>query len=128
GRPWGQVTVRAMVKETLASPGRQDATTGIGHGNEAVEIGHLPSRAGGQATELGEHYIALDRVGAVLGRGRRCPVQAGVDPVLFPAPVPRREDLRPDALDGVFPGGEALPGLSGPREAVVGEAVPVRCV
>jgi hypothetical protein len=116
------------VKETLASPGRQDAPTGVGHGDEAVEAGHLPSRAGGQAAELGEHDIALDRVGALVGRGRRRPVQARVDPVLLAAPVPRREDLRPDALDSVFPGGEALPGLSGPLEAVVGERVPARCV
>src|SRR5215472_946845 len=70
GGPGGEVTVRAKVKETLASPGRQDAANGVSHGDEAVEAFHLPGRAGSQATELGEHYIALDRVGAFLRRGR----------------------------------------------------------
>src|SRR5690348_1244654 len=71
------------------------------------------------------HHVVLDRVPAHLGR-RGGPLQAGIDLVLLPAPVPRHQDLRPYSPDRVGPGREALPGGHDPPEAVAGERGPVR--
>ena len=126
GEPGGQVAVRGSVKDAPTSPGRQDASIGVGHGDETVEAVDLPSSGCRQAAELGEHDIVVDRVCAYLARGGR-PVQAGVDLVLLSAPVPRHEDFGPDPLDSVCPGGESLPGGSGPLEVVACKRGPARC-
>ena len=126
GGPGSQVAVRGQAADAPAAPARQDAPVGIGHGDEAVEAADLGRSGRGQAAELGEHHVMLDRVGTHLGCGGG-PVQAGIDLVLLPAPVPGHEDLGAYPPDGIGAGREAFPCGRDRLEAVAREHGSARC-
>ncbi|GGQ19957.1 hypothetical protein GCM10010279_29790 [Streptomyces mutabilis] len=92
------------------APCSKDPSVPVRDGDDGVVAFHLPASQRAEAAERGEDDACVDSLD--VGPRRRCDIQLPVHFVLITAPVPRSEDLGPDAGFYVFARGEAFPRTS----------------
>lgn len=90
------------------APGTEDAPVPVRHGDDGAVTLHFPAGQRTEAAERGEDHAGVAPP-ALVAPGLRRDVQRAVHVVAIPAPVPRGEDLGPDARFDVFAPGEVLP-------------------
>ena len=110
-RPRRHVARARACERVLVALDGEDATRGVGDGDDAAHALHLAGDRRRGAAELGEHDFVLERLhrrGLVLGGCGRGDGQTRVDVILLATSVPRRRHLGPDPTHAVVPGEEPL--------------------